>query len=267
MPRFKRTNADGSMASVVGSEGGHLDGPGGTAVDVPAGALPDGTIVTITAIDEASFPTKLTDEQKQFFAFSGGIGLDFGGATPSQYLNVSFPPKGGETFTDRWIVGQVVIDGEQQVLNVVDTARLIDDRITTSSPPCPGVQAARASTRLLKPFQHSVGVMFGRFSSGDSESMTMRFSQPLFGAGGAGVSLPYVLQSTPASLDICIPALAGKVTVQPNSQKVVIPAQTFTPLDRQVIVRNQRLIASSSTRTTSPTIAFSSKAPGRTNSR
>ena len=146
MPRFKRTNADGSMASVVGSEGGHLDGPGGTAVDVPAGALPDGTIVTITAIDEASFPTKLTDEQKQFFAFSGGIGLDFGGATPSQYLNVSFPPKGGETFTDRWIVGQVVIDGEQQVLNVVDTARLIDDRITTSSPPCPGVQAARAIT-------------------------------------------------------------------------------------------------------------------------
>ena len=55
------------------------------------------------------------------------------------------------------------------------------------------------------------------------------------------MSLPYVLQSTPASADVCMPVLAGKVTVQPNSQKVVIPAQTFAPLDRQIVVRNQRL--------------------------
>ncbi|MEO8677869.1 MAG: PKD domain-containing protein [Vicinamibacterales bacterium] len=239
VPPFTRTNADGSMATVVGHEGGRVPGPAGIAVDVPADALPDGTVLTITSIDEASFPTQLTAEQKQFFGFAGGLALDFGGATPSKYLNVSMPATGTETFTDRWIVGQVVMDGGQAALNVVDTARLIGDRITTSSPPCPGVQAA-ATFGFMKPLVDRVGVLWGRFPSGGT-AMNMRFSQVLLGAGAANVALPFILQASPVVQEVCIPALAGKVTVSPNSQKLVIPAHTFTPLDRQIVVHNQRL--------------------------
>ena len=93
----------------------------------------------------------------------------------------------------------------------------------------------------MKPVGGRVGVMYGRFSSAGTESMTMRFTQPRLGAFGLGVSLPYILQATPVAQEVCLPALTGKITVTPNSQRLVIPAQTFTPIDRQIIVRNRKL--------------------------
>ncbi|MEQ1871797.1 MAG: Ig-like domain-containing protein, partial [Vicinamibacterales bacterium] len=239
LPAFTRTNPDGSLSTVVGAEGGRINGPGGTAVDVPADALPDGTIVTIETITEAEFPTQLTEAQKEFFGFAGGIRLDFGGITPSHYVNVSIPPTGGETRDDRWIVGQVISVDGQQVLNVVDTARIIDGRITTSSPPCPGVQAA-AAYGFIKSTKRSVGVNYGRFSASADpfQGLMARMSQPMFGGAGL-LALPYVLFATPTPVDVCIPILSGRVTVQPNSQRIVIDADQFTPADRQILVRNQ----------------------------
>ncbi|MCU1382032.1 MAG: hypothetical protein JWL71_729, partial [Acidobacteria bacterium] len=252
LPAFTRTNVDGSMATVVGSEGGHLLGPAGIAVDVPAGAFGDGTVVTIGSVGEAAFPVHMTAAQKQFFGFAGGLTLDFGGATPSIYLNVSFPAQGGETRDDRWIVGQVATVNGAQILTVADTARIIDGRITTSSPPCPGVQAA-ATYGLLKPTAMPfVGVAYGRFPAPNTslyaaQIMTMSVSAMSLGSFGfAGIAampltLPYQLLSTPVPADVCIPVLSGRVTVQPNSQKVVITADQFTPADREIVVRNQKL--------------------------
>ncbi len=204
-------------------------------MDVPAGALPDGTVVTVNSVDEAAFPVKLTADQQRWFAFAGGIRLDFGGVTPAQYVNVSIPAVGGETPEDRWIVGQIVQAGARQLLNVVDTARIIDGRITTSSPPCPGVQAA-ALYGILKS-AGPIGVNYGRFTNPTpaAAGMVVGFSQPML---GAMIALPYALMATPTPADVCFPVLSGRVTVQPNSQKVVLDAVAFTPLDREIIIRN-----------------------------
>src|SRR5207245_3087613 len=47
-------NADGSIA--IGADGGRVEGPAGTFVDVPAGALPAGTIVKVDVVAEAELP-------------------------------------------------------------------------------------------------------------------------------------------------------------------------------------------------------------------
>src|SRR5439155_26388947 len=52
LPAFK--NADGSV--VVGAAGGRVEGPGGVAVDVPAGALPEGTGVRVTPVSQTQLP-------------------------------------------------------------------------------------------------------------------------------------------------------------------------------------------------------------------
>ncbi|MEQ1870489.1 MAG: Ig-like domain-containing protein [Vicinamibacterales bacterium] len=236
LPPFTRTNPDGSKATVVSAEGGRITGPNGTIVDVPAGALPDGTIVTVSYISEAAFPVKLTPAQKEFYAFAGGVGLDFNGATPSSYLNVSIPAAGGETRDDRWMVGQVVALAGQTYFNIVDTARIIEGRIATSSPPCPGVQAA-AAYGFVKSAKRSVGVLYGRFQTAAfySGPQVLSFTQP------GMVESPFSLISTPGSSDSCMPILSGRVTVTPNSQKLVIEANQFTPADREIVVRNLAL--------------------------
>src|SRR6185436_10468262 len=106
-PVFRQTNADGSISTAVTAEGGAVEGPGGVAVDIPQGAFPQGTIVTLKPVSEAQFPVTLAPEQRQVFSYSGGIDIDLGGKVPTTYLNVSVPMTGGETLDDQWIVGQV----------------------------------------------------------------------------------------------------------------------------------------------------------------
>src|SRR5439155_6746088 len=64
LPAFK--NADGSV--VVGAAGGRVEGPGGVAVDVPAGALPDGTVVKVDPVGAGDLPIPAPAE----FPFVGG---------------------------------------------------------------------------------------------------------------------------------------------------------------------------------------------------
>src|SRR5581483_1863254 len=92
IPAFRSTNADGSASEVASSAGGRIWGPGQgenrVAVDIPAGALPDGTVVTLKPVSEAAFGYKLTDAEKTVFTFAGAISLDLGGAKPATYLNL-----------------------------------------------------------------------------------------------------------------------------------------------------------------------------------
>ena len=138
VPRFRRENTDGSVSEAIGAQGGRVSAPGGVSVDVPAGAFPLGTIVTLKAITEAHFPVSLTTGQRAFLQYSGGIELDLGGKTSIGELKISIAAAAGDTDDNDWIVGRV-IGGVTPSLEMIDTAGLTEGRVTTMSPPCPGV--------------------------------------------------------------------------------------------------------------------------------
>src|SRR5262249_40800630 len=157
--------------------GGRVDGPNGIAVDVPASAVPDGTILTVGSVAEAAFPIQLTTAQRTQFDFAAGITLDFGGVTPSQYVNISFPTRADDPDDDlrHWVVGEIASDGTNQLLNIVDTARIIGGRVATSSQPCPGVQSS--GTYGVLRTQAPLGIAYGSFGQLGGFSQTMSFSQ------------------------------------------------------------------------------------------
>ena len=234
VPGFTRENPDGSISGVVKDGGGRINGPNGTAVDVPAGSLPPGTIVTIKAILENDFPVQLAEDQKQYFDYSGGVQVDFGGVTPSKYVNVSVPARAGDTPDDQWVVASVIDVAGQQVLNAVDTAKLINGRVQTSSPPCPGVLAAGVYG-VYKSAQ-PLGLAWGRMyqnGSYDGLRMTVHIPPML-----AGIAMPYPVYAWENPLPICLPMITGRVTVGPNTVRIGLKPEALTPADREIIVRN-----------------------------
>jgi len=236
VPRFEQENADGSISSSVDADGGVLRGPNGIEVDVPAGAFPAGAVVTVNYVDEAAFPVKLTPQQKTELQYTGGISLDFGGAEPAQYLNLSLPASATDTFDDRWVVTQVeMIDGLPTMV-VADTGRVIGSRVSTSSPPCPGALAAR-TYGFIKGVQ-PVGVTYGRIVDPYAVSTAAANLRVAIGFPGA-VMGPWQAQVNLARAQegSCFPSLAGRVTITPNTQQIVIDAIDLAPADRQVIVR------------------------------
>ncbi|MBL8142888.1 MAG: Ig-like domain-containing protein, partial [Acidobacteria bacterium] len=237
VPRFEQVNADGSISSSVDAGGGVLRGPNGVEVDVPQGAFPDGAVVTVNYVDAAAFPVKLTPQQQADLQFTGGISLDFGGAEPLQYLNLSRPATAGDTFDDRWVVTRVVtIDGEPAMV-VADTGRVIGTRVSTSSPPCPGALAAATYgfVKGLKP----IGLSYGRFVDPYALSSLRGQLNIAVGIPGAGMQVWQVQQNLQRAQEgTCLPSLAGRVTVTPNTQQIVVAASHLTPADRQVLVRN-----------------------------
>src|SRR5262249_21460766 len=104
LERFSQTNTDGSLSAAVSAAVGRVEGPGGIAVDVPAGAFPNGAVVTLKPIAESDFPVQLDQlgaQAKQLIAFSGGVSLDLGGQTPQHYLNVFVPAAAGDKADDQ----------------------------------------------------------------------------------------------------------------------------------------------------------------------
>ena len=158
LPAFTTTNADGSRSTFVGAEGGRVAGPNGIAVDVPAGAFPDGTVVTVNSVAEADFPMSLSADQRELLGFTAGLELDFAGATPPTYLDVSVPAGPNDRLSDRWVLVGVLEAAGRTFLTATDTAKVIDGRIVTGSPPCPGVQAA-TKYGFVKSTKQPVGVI------------------------------------------------------------------------------------------------------------
>ena len=260
IPRFQRQNADGSLSTAVGSDGGRVLGPGCTtlgdgslsgstcvALDVPDGAFPSGTIITVKPVAEADFPVQLTAEQKQVFSYAGGLQLDLGGQTPASYINVSIPAHASDTLVDRWVVGQVLtLAGVPPALNVADTARLINGRIATSSPPCPGVTGSGVYGFLKS--ARPMGVTFTAISSGSGfldalQMLADDFSQASADASMGlpfGVALDEQVQAVLGLIPrrVCLPVLSGRVTVAPNRVTVPIPPALVTADDDEVVVTN-----------------------------
>ncbi|MEN3337502.1 MAG: hypothetical protein V7647_1178, partial [Acidobacteriota bacterium] len=258
-PRFHRENANGSISEAIGSEGGRILGPGcvpeadGTptgpacvVIDVPTGAFAGGTIITVRPVAESEFPVQLTFEQKVFFNYTGGFQLDLGGAAPSTYLNVSIAARPDDTLVDRWVVGQVATVGGLSVLNVADTARLIERRIATSSPPCPGVTGSGVYGFLKS--ARPLGVTFTQMASSDEfTNALVAVAEALTQLeNGSPFQLPYQTSIDAAFASalgtipkqVCLPVLSGRVTIGANRSVVPIPAPLLSAADEEVVVTN-----------------------------
>src|SRR5439155_1300959 len=122
-------NADGSV--VVGAAGGRVEGAGGVAVDVPAGALPEGAVVKVEPIVafDLSLPTPAS------FPFVGGLRLILGGARSSSGLKLSVPAPPGARSTDQVLVAKIVQLPRRQAWDLADIAKLVDGRYRISSLP------------------------------------------------------------------------------------------------------------------------------------
>ncbi|MEQ1868665.1 MAG: papain-like cysteine protease family protein [Vicinamibacterales bacterium] len=263
LARFRQSNPDGTVSEAVGAEGGRLEGPGGVVIDVPAGAFSTGAVVRFGPVTEAEFPFHLTTEQRLLFQYSGGIRIDLGGVVPTTYLNVSVPTLGGETSLDQWLVTQAQTIAGQSSVAIVDTARVIAGRITTSSPPCPGVtgsgvygflKAARplgvvygpvTVDRTLPPgvfIPFLVGPGLIGFPLSPSDLLTPQIDGTLsiqdpLGLGNfisAAGETAAVFSRMPA----CLPLLSGKATLTQNRVAVVVPTAQLTPADREIEVVN-----------------------------
>ncbi|MCU1383320.1 MAG: hypothetical protein JWL71_2017, partial [Acidobacteria bacterium] len=235
IPPFRRANADGSVSQAVTTEGGHVDGPAGIGVDVPAGAFPDGVILTLKPVAEADFPIQLTAQQRQFFKFTGGIQIDLGGKIPQVYLNVSLPLSGGETVDDQWIVALASQVGGQPLLQSVDTAHVIDQRIRTSSPPCPGVTGSGVYGFLKA--DRPMGVVYGRGPVANADALSSAYAQAIIDM--QAIALVSVLMPTSSPMTIggaegdflaiqnlsktfCLPLLGSRLSVTPNRVRIAI---------------------------------------------
>jgi hypothetical protein len=219
LPLFTRTNADGSVSAAVGAAGGKVEGPGGVSASIKPGTFPAGAIVTIKPVTEAEFPVTMTPDQRAVFGYAGGVTLDFGGQVPTQYVNVAVPPGLQDRPDNQWVVGLVSELKGQQVLNVVDTAKLIDGKVTTSSPPCPGVMAAGVygifkSARMLGLTYGTATTTVGDIvASVDVPFAALPFLSPLlFFSSDLEIPLP-----------MCLPVLSGRVTVVSNSVTITVP--------------------------------------------
>ncbi len=264
VPRFTRTNADGSISSAVGPEGGLVLGPAGVGVNVPAGAFPQGAVLTLKSVSDAEFGVVLDDVQRQGFAYSGGLSLTIDGPDPKAYLNVSMPAPPNATKEDQWVLTQRIETPEGIKIGAIDTARVIAGRITTSSPPCPGVtgNGVYGFLRAARP----LGVIYGTvateqslpasvfapflvpavgvltlpptglldiavnlvMSQGDPQGAFLGGMEPYFG------NIQNIVASWPKP--VCMPLLSGRVTAVANRYKVIVPKSAMTPADQELIV-------------------------------
>ena len=253
-PPFRQTNLDGSISTAVTVEGGVVEGPGGVAVEVPRGAFPVATVITLKPVSEAQFPFALSAEQRQVFRYSGGIDIDLGGRVPTTYLNVSIPTVGGETLDDQWIVGQVTYVDGQVVLDAADTARVINGRIRTSSPPCPGVTGSGVYGFLRS--ARPLGVTYAGIPNPDPQlssqllvaaivpmalvpgTLRMPIFMPAVAGGAIAMAEAVHAEFLNQSRRMCLPLLSGKVTIAPSTVRLRLLQAELTDGIEEVVVTN-----------------------------
>lgn len=232
---FRQVNADGSVSTVVGSEGGIVEGPGGTGARIKPGTFPDGAVVRIGAVDVATLPVHVAPELAGVLSMQAALEVDFGGATPQQYVDLMFPARGDERPDGDWIVTQVVEFYGQRLLNAVDTAKFKQGRIVTSSPPCPGVLAAGVYGAMRS--TQSVGINYSQFYNQYGTQWPMNLETSFVPVGGF-IALPFVSLSPVVAPFACYPVLSGRATVVPNGTRIRVSGESLAPNDREVLVTN-----------------------------
>jgi len=142
--------------TLVTAQGGRVEGEGGVRLDIPEGALLGPAIVRLTPAAEAELPHPLPAEAVML----AGVRIDTGGVRFLREVRLSVPaPEGMPDGATPFLVqprAHVAADGStEEVFAVVDSAKVIDGRLTTASPPFAGV-----TTYGLFAFVH-LGVAFG----------------------------------------------------------------------------------------------------------
>ena len=231
---LRQVNSDGSISQVVAEAGGVVEGPEGTRATVKPGTFPGGTVVTMKALPVREFPRQLTPAEAENFSFEKAISLDFDGATPQQYIDVSWPAAPTDKSTDQWVLTESIFAGGEWAMNVVDTVKYRNGRLTTASPPCPGVTAA-ATYGLLKsvvPYGLNYAQMYadGRYKL----KMTMEVFQ------GSPIAIPYAAFSTELPRSICFPAFVGRMSITPNSTRITVSGIDLRPEDVAIEVTSSR---------------------------
>jgi PKD repeat protein len=127
------TNPDGSV--VVGSAGGHVNGPSGTFADIPGGALPDGTVVKVDVATPADFQI----DPPQEYGFVGGVKLDLGGAVAQKDIHVGLPAPADAQPGDQVLVAMPVELPTGRAWTVIDRASLSGGSYVSQSPPFIGI--------------------------------------------------------------------------------------------------------------------------------
>ncbi len=124
---------------VVTAQGGVVEGDGGVRVTLPAGALVGPATVKVSLLAQADLPAPLPQGE----TFAGGIRL----ASDQPFktdVNVTLPIPAGMTLDPKarpFLARYEVIDGVQTPV-MIDSLRVVNGELTTSSPPFLGVLAA-----------------------------------------------------------------------------------------------------------------------------
>lgn len=134
---------DAEGRHLVTTKGGTVEGEGGTKLVIPDGALPGPTIVKITPITEASLSQPVPPEAR----FLAAVNIDAGGAKFLKPVKLSVPapanvadiPAGSMPFVSQPAEITNADGTKEQVYIVADSAKVIDGRLTTASPPFDGV--------------------------------------------------------------------------------------------------------------------------------
>ncbi len=222
---MRQQNPDGSVSQAVSAAGGVVEGPEGTRASIKPGTFPAGTVVTMKAVPVEDFPRQLSEAERVNFSLEKAISLDFAGATPEHYVDVSWPAGPEDKPTDQWVLTESIFVNGEWAMNVTDTVKYRDGRLTTASPPCPGVTAA-AVYGLLKsvvPYGLNYAQMYadGRYK--------LKMSMEVF--QGAPIAIPYAAFSTELPTSVCFPAFVGRMSITPNTTQVTVSGDDLRPSD------------------------------------
>lgn len=152
------TSPDGSV--VVGSEGGTVEGEGGTAVDIPAGAFPEGTLVKVEPLALDNLPGPGQPNAPSI----GAVVLNTDGQMGTKPLDLSIPAPADAAPEDVVLVARFVTWPGGSGWVTVDRAKLDGDKYTTAG----SAQAAGRAAGLGKMLLNLTGLAWqkGIFSGG-----------------------------------------------------------------------------------------------------
>ena len=211
-------NPDGSI--VVGPAGAQIEVDNGVILDIPEGAFPQGAVVHVTSLGK----TEIGVDPGPDFPFMAGFAIE-SSVAPEIYLNASAPVPDGTRPDAKGIVARVVEVRGEPALAIVDTAKMIDGRLSTASPPCPGIQRRT-----------------GRYAMFLNDDQRMRMQQSLVSIVAQGmhaVVLEAFVEAYGGTLESLYPfcAVAGSPQAMAEYyQENCLPVPPDTPL--KVVVRD-----------------------------
>lgn len=176
-------SADGRY--LVTTKGGKVEGESGLQLDIPDGALFGPAVVKITPVAESELPHPVPDET----VFLGAVNLDNGGMPFQKEVKLSIPAPADLPADASFFVAQPKVhinaDGsEEQVYVIIDSAKLLDGRITTASPPFAGITGFGIFTFVMAQVEIGPVIISGttyRDMNGDS-SYLLGTDRPIEGA-------------------------------------------------------------------------------------